>query len=234
MPHAIASMVELTRQGTLSVERALLLAILWVALVGLVVFVELARRRVPVEFAGRKRGDGFVLAQSTHLSFKLNNAGLVPIIVAPWLYLFPLTVVSLVLDQTSPWLTAVYGLVSQTHMARVILSLVAIIILTFVYTSFVVDPEHAADSLKQYGAAIPGVEPGEPTAEHLDHIVSYTTCIGALYLAAVFLIPELLLSYGQAPFYLGGTSVLIVVCTVLDIETEVRGRSLTRPGSVYS
>jgi len=77
---------------------------------------------------------------------------------------------------------------------------------------------------------IPGIFPGEPTAEHLDRIVSYTTCIGAAYLAAVFLIPELLLSYGQAPFYLGGASVLIVVCTVLDIKTQVRGLSRTEPG----
>ena len=234
MPHAIATMVELTRQGTLSVERASLLAILWVALVGLVVFVELARRRVPVEFASRKLEDRSLPAQSGHLSLKLNSAGLMPTVVAPWLYLLPLTVVSLVLDQTSPWLTAVYGLVAQTHMARVIISSVAIIILAFVYTSFVIDPEHAADSLKKHGAVVPGIEPGEPTAEHLDRIVSYTTCIGALYLAAVFLIPELLLSYGQAPFYLGGASVLIVVCTVLDIETQVRGRSLTEPGGVYS
>jgi preprotein translocase subunit SecY len=230
MPHAIASMVELTRQGTLSVERALLLAILWVALVGLVVFVELACRRVPVEFADRKRGDGFVVAQSTHLSLKINSAGLMPTFVAPWLYLLPLTVAGLVLDRTSPWLMAVYGLVPQTHMARVILSTVAIIILAFIYTAFVVDPDHAADSLKKYGGVIPGVEPGELTAEHLDRIVSYTACIGALYLAAVFLIPELLLVYGQAPFYFGGASVLVVVCTFLDIETQVRGQSLTEPG----
>ncbi len=129
---------------------------------------------------------------------------------------------------------AVYGLVPQTHMARVIISSVAIIILAFIYTAFVVDPEHAAESLNKHGGVIPGVEPGEPTAEHLDRIVSYTTCIGAVYLAAVFLIPELLLAYGEAPFYLDGTTVLVVVCTVLDIETQVRGRSLTEPGGVFS
>jgi preprotein translocase subunit SecY len=234
MPNEIATVFELTRQGALSVERVSWLAIFWVAVVGLVVFVELARRRVPVEFAGRKCGDGFVLAQSTHLSLKINGAGLMPTVVAPWLYLLPLTVAGLVLDHTSPSLMAVYGLVPQTHMARVILSTVAIVILAFVYTAFVVDPEHAADSLKKHGGVIPGVEPGEPTAEHLDRIVSYTTCIGALYLGAVFLLPELLLTYGEAPFYLGGTTVLVVVCTFLDIETQVRGRSLTEPGGVFS
>jgi preprotein translocase subunit SecY len=234
MPDEIASMVQLVRQGALSAGRVSWLAIFWVALVGLVVFFELGRRRVPVEFAGRKLGNRFVLAQSTQLSLKINSAGLMPMVVAPWLYLLPLTVVGLVLDQTSPWLMAVYGLVPQTHMARVIISSVAIIILAFIYTAFVVDPEHAADSLNKHGGVIPGVEPGEPTAEHLDRIVSYTTCIGALYLAAVFLIPEVLLAYGEAPFYLDGTTVLVVVCTVLDIETQVRGRSLTEPGGVFS
>jgi preprotein translocase subunit SecY len=233
MPQEIASMVELVRQGALSAERVSWLAILSVALVGLVVFVELARRRVPVEFASRKLGDRLLPARSTHLPLKLNSAGLMPTVVAPWLYLLPLTVAGLVFDHTSPSLMAVYRLVQEHHMGRVILTSVAIIILAFIYTAFVVDPEHAADSLNKHGGMIPGVEPGVPTAEHLDRIVSYTTCIGALYLAAVFLIPELLLTYSQAPFYLGGASVLVVVCTVLDIETQVRGRSLTEPGGVF-
>lgn len=234
MPDEIASMVQLVRQGALSAGRVSWLGIFWAALVGLVVFFELARRRVPVEFTGRKLGDRLLPAQSTHLSLKLNSAGLMPTVVAPWLYLLPLTIAGLVFDHTSPRLMAVYRLFQEYHMGRVILTSVAIIILAFIYTAFVVDPEHAADSLKKYGGAIPGVEPGEPTAAHLDRVVSYTTCIGAVYLAAVFLIPELLLIYSQAPFYLGGTTVLVVVCTVLDIETQVRGRSLTEPGGVFS
>jgi preprotein translocase subunit SecY len=234
MPEEIASMVELVRQGALSAERVSWLAILSVALVSLVVFVELARRRMPVEFASRKLGDRLLPAQSTHLSLKINSAGLMPTVVAPWLYVLPLTVAGLVFDHTSPSLMAVYRLVQENHMGRVILTSVAIVILTFIYTAFVVDPEHAADSLNKHGGVILGVEPGEPTAEHLDRIVSYTTCIGAVYLAAVFLIPELLLTYSQAPFYLGGMTVLVVVCTVLDIETQVRGRSLTKPGGVFS
>ena len=111
-----------------------------------------------------------------------------------------------------------------------LLGSIAIVIVAFFYTSFVVDPDYAADSLRQHGAVIPGIEPGEPTAEHLDRVVSITTCIGAIYLTAIFLIPELLLVYGQTPFYLGGASVLVVVCTILDIETQVRGQSLTGPG----
>jgi preprotein translocase subunit SecY len=232
-PRAVASLLELGREGALSNGALLLIPILWVALVGVVVFVELARRRVPVEFAARNLGGRLLPARSTHLPLKLNAAGLMPTVVGSWLYVLPLIFASLVFGPNSPWLVAVYQQIAPGHLGHMILSSVAIILLAFVYTSFVVDPEYAADSLKQHGGAIPGVEPGEPTAAHLDRIVSYATCIGAVYLAAVFLVPELL-SYSQAPFYLGGASVLVVVCTVLDIETQVRGLTLTRPGGAYS
>jgi preprotein translocase subunit SecY len=230
LPSTMASAVKLTSQGALSVERVSLLAILWIALLGLVVFVELARRRVPVEFAARTLGGRLVPAQSSHLSLKLNSAGLIPTIVGPWLYLIPLSIAGIVLGESSPWLATAFDQLAFGHLGHMVLGSIAIIIVAFFYTSFVVDPEDAADSLKQHGAAIPGIEPGEPTAEHLDRVVSYMTCIGAVYLAAIFLIPELLLVYGQTPFYLAGASVLVVVCTVLDIETQVRGQSLTEPG----
>jgi preprotein translocase subunit SecY len=233
MPRSIASMIVQTNEGALSSPRASLLAILWVALVGLVVFVELARRRVPVEFASRKLGDRSLPVQSTHLSFKLNSAGLLPIAVAPWLFLLPLTLLNLAFDQKSPWLAAAYGLISQNHIGSWIFSSVVIFIFAFIYTAFVADPEQAADSLKRNAGVIPGIEPGEATVQHLDHVVSYTTCAGAVYLTAVFLIPQLLRVYGEAPFYLAGTSVLVVVCIVLDIEKQVRGQSLTEPGGAY-
>jgi preprotein translocase subunit SecY len=234
LPRAVAALVELTRQGVLSVERVSLLAVFWVALVALVVFVELARRRVPVEFSTRKLGDRSLPAQSTQLSLKLNSAGLIPSIVAAWLLFLPLTLAGLVFGWTSPWMAAAYAQIAPGHLGHAILSSIAIIILAFIYTAYVIDPENAADSLKKRGGVIPGIAPGEPTAEHLDRVVTYTTWIGAVYLAAVFLVPEMLVAYFQVPFYLGGASVLIVVCTVLDLETQVRGQSLTVPGGEYA
>ena len=105
--------------------------------------------------------------------------------------------------------------------------IVAVTILALVYTAFVLDPEYAAASLQRNGATIPGIEPGEATASHLDRVISYTTFAGAAYLVAVLLIPEALIAYAKVPYYFAGGSVLIIVCTVLDIEAQVRGRSLT-------
>jgi len=107
---------------------------------------------------------------------------------------------------------------------------VAVVILALIYTAFVVDPEYASDSLQRAGAVIPGIEPGEATTNHLDRIISYTTFAGAAYLVAVLLIPEALIAYAKVPYYFAGGSVLIVVCAVLDIEAQVRGRSLTGRG----
>jgi preprotein translocase subunit SecY len=230
LPSSVASMVNLTWQGALSAGHVSLLTMLWIALLGLVVFVELARRRVPLEFAGRTIGGRLLPAQPSYLSLKLNSAGVIPTIIAPWLYLIPLWIAGVALGETSPSLAAAFEQLAPGHVGHMILGSIAVVIVAFLYTSFVVDPEYAADSLKQHGAAIPGIEPGEPTAAHLDRVVSYTTFVGAVYLAAISLIPELLLVYGQAPFYLAGTSVLIVVCTILDIETQVRGQSRTGPG----
>jgi preprotein translocase subunit SecY len=231
VPAEIAHLLEFLRQGRLSAGEIAWLLISWGAFVVLVIFAELARRRVPVEFAARMLGNRRLPAQSTYVSFKLNHAGVVPIIVAPWLLSLLLIPASLGLGQISPKWAATLQQILLGH--RIILTL-SVVAFAFIYTAFLADPERAADSLKKLDGAIPGIEPGEPTAAHIDHVVSYTSCIGALYLAAIFLIPTMLVSYSQAPFYLAGTSVLIVVCAVLDIKTQVRGQSLTEPGGVFS
>jgi preprotein translocase subunit SecY len=234
LPKSIASIIELARQGVLSIEWISGLAILGIGLIGLIVFVELARRRIPVEFAARKLGDRSIPPQQSCLSIKLNSAGLIPTVAAPWLIFLPLTFLGLAFGQGSPWLAAAFKQITFGHLGHMIVSAVAIIILAFIYTAFVADPERAAATLKARGGAIPGIEPGEATAGYIDHVVSSTTAIGAIYLALVFLIPEALIAYANVPYYFGGASVLIVVCTVLDIETQVRGVSLTRLGGETS
>ena len=233
LPSEIAGVFEFIRQGRLSAADAAWLFVVWAGFVVLVVFAELARRRVPVEFAARMLGERRLPARSGHLSFKLNHAGVVPIIVAPWLFSLLLIPAILVLRQISPALAASIQQLQLGHSSMIILT-AAIVVFAFIYTAFVADPERAANSLNKLGGVIPGVEPGEPTAAHIDHVVSYTACVGAAYLAAIFLLPTVLATYSQAPFYLAGTSVLIVVCVVLDIKTMVRGQSLTEPGGVFS
>jgi preprotein translocase subunit SecY len=232
MPKAVASTAELVRQGVLSVEYVALLCVLWVALIGLIVFVELARRRVPVEFTAL--GDRSIPPQQSYLSIKLNSAGLIPTVATPWLIFLPLTLLGFAFGQGSPWLAAAFKQIEFGHLGHVIVSSAAIVILAFIYTAFVADPERAAATLKARGGAIPGVEPGEATADYIDRVVTGTTAIGAIYLALVFLIPEALIAYANVPYYFGGASALIVVCAVLDMETQVRGVSLTRLGGEYS
>jgi preprotein translocase subunit SecY len=208
--------------------------ILSVALVGLVVFVELARRRVPVEFAARKSGVLSIPPQQSYLSIKLNSAGLIPTVAAPWLIFLPLILIGFAFGQESPWVAAAFKQMELGHPGHMAVSFIAIAILAFIYTSFVVDPERAAVSLQAHGGAIPGIASGEATAAYLDRVVSRTTAIGATYLAAIFLLPEALITWANVPYYFGGASVLIVVCTVLDIEAQVRGMSLTGRGGEYA
>jgi preprotein translocase subunit SecY len=234
MPNILASLLELSRQGILSTGHLLLLVILSVAVVGLVVFVELARRRVPVEFAARKSGLRPIPSQQSYLSIKLNSAGLIPTVVAPWLIFLPLILIGFAFGQKSPWVAAAFKQMEFGHPGHMAVNFIAIAILAFIYTSFVVDPERAAVSLRTYGGAIPGIASGEATAEYLDRVVSRTTAIGTAYLAAIFLLPEALIIWANVPYYFGGASVLIVVCTVLDIEAQVRGMSLTGRGGEYA
>jgi preprotein translocase subunit SecY len=233
LPNSIVSTIKLVRQGALSIELVIWLALLGIALIGLIVFVELARRHVPVEYAARTFGTRSIPPRQSFLAIKLNSAGLIPTVVAPWLIFLPLTL-GVVFGQDSPWLTAAITQMGFGHLGHMIVSFVAIIVLAFIYTSFVVDPERAAASLQKYGGAIPGIASGEATAEYVDRAVSRTTAIGATCLAAVFLLPEALISWAKVPYYFGGAPVLIVVCTVLDVEAQVRGMSLTGRGGEYA
>jgi preprotein translocase subunit SecY len=114
--------------------------------------------------------------------------------------------------------------------AYLILHALFIVVCAFIYTAFILNPDTAAEDLKTFGGAIPGVEPGEATAAHIDHVLSRVTLLGAAYLALVYLVPELLIAYAQVPFYLGGASLLIVVCTFLDLQKEVRGYATIKSG----
>jgi len=233
LPADIASAIELLRQGAVSGNLVLFNAIVWVALVALIVLVEGARRNVPVHYAARQVGKRLLPPRDQVLPLKLNNAGfLIPVTVTPWIFYLPLALATFVFGRT-PCRAAAYEHIRFAKPAHIILGSIAVFVLVFIYTAYVLDPERAAETLQKQGATIPGVEPGEPTADHLDRVASLTTTVGAVYLVAVSLIPEALVACGVAlPYKIGGGSVLIVVCTILDIKRQVRDVSLTNPGGV--
>jgi preprotein translocase subunit SecY len=231
LPADIAAIVGLAQRGVVSGNLVLFHIIFWVAVVGLIVLVEKARRNVVVEFAARNVGRRVFAAQRVVLPIKVNSAGwLIPATVVPWVLTLPLYLAAAVFGST-PWLVAAYEHIQFAKPAHLILGSIVIFVLVFIYTSFVVDPERAAERLDKQGGLIPGVAPGEPTADYLDRAVSLTTVIGAVYLTAVSLIPEALVAAGNMlPYKIGGGSALIVVCTILDLQRQVRDVSLTDPG----
>ena len=233
LPAEVATAIELLRQGTVSGNLVLFNAIVWVALVAAVVLVEGARRNVPVHYGARQVGTRLFAPRDQVLPIKLNSAGfLIPVTVTPWIFYLPLALATFVFGRT-PWLAAAYEHMQFAKPAHIILGSIALLVLAFIYTAYVLDPEHAAETLQKQGGAIPGVEPGEATADHLDRVVSLTTVVGAVYLVAVWLIPEALVAGGMAlPYKIGGGSVLIVVCTILDIKRQVRDASRINPGGV--
>ena len=231
LPGDVAATFELLRQGAISGSLVLLLAVLSVALVAVIVLIEGARRNVPVQFAARQVGTRLLSPRSTSvLSIKLNSAGfLIPATVTPWIFYLPLALATFLFGQT-PWLATAYEHIQIARPLHMILGSIAVFVLVFIYTAYVLDPDRIAETLRQRGGAIPDVAPGKPTADYLDRVVTLTTVSGAVYLVAVLLLPEVLVAYGGLPYLFGGGSALIVVCTIIDIEKQVRGYSLTKPG----
>jgi preprotein translocase subunit SecY len=224
LPESIATEITALRQGIVSSDLVLLHVLSWVIAVASMVAVEGARRNVRVEFAERKVGSRLLPPRSSVLPIKLNSAGLlIPVTVAPWFWSLPLAFAVLFFGAREPWLVAAQRHIAFGEPAHLIIGSLLIFVLVFVYTSYVVDPDHAADRLAKHGGTIPGVAPGEPTADYLDRLVSLTTVVGAIYLTAVSLFPELLVARGAAlPYEISGGSALIVVCTILDIRKQVR------------
>lgn len=232
LPQEIATAFELLRQGAVSGNILLASFAMLVAIVALMVCVESARRNVPVQYAARQIGTRLFPPQSSVLPIKINNAGfLIPVTVTPWILSLPLAFAILAFGQT-PWLRAAYEHMQLGQLAHIILGSIAVFALVFIYTAYVLDPERIANGLREQGGAIPDVAPGEPTADHLDRVVSLTTLVGGVYLVVLTVTAEVLLARGMAfGNILGGGSALIVVCTILDIRTQVRDLSLTSRGA---
>jgi len=223
LPSAIAGTLELGRQGALSTPLILAVLVMAVVVIAFIVFMERAQRRLLIQYPKRQVGNRMFEGQSSHLPLKLNTSGVIPPIFASSLLLLPTTVANLNAGQGGEWLTTITTLLGHGRPLFLVLYIALIVFFAFFYTAIVFNPTETADNLKKHGGFIPGIRPGERTAEYIDYVLSRITVVGAGYLAIVCLIPEILISYAAVPFYFGGTSLLIVVSVTMDTVAQVQG-----------
>ncbi len=229
LPSALGRAFTASREGDLPLPILLLVAVAVVAVTAFVVFMERAQRKITVNYAKRQQGRRMFAAQSSHLPLKINMAGVIPPIFASSILLFPAT-----LSQWfghgphMGWLSDLGLMLSPGQPLYLLLFCVAVIFFAFFYTALVFNPRDTADNLKKSGAFIPGIRPGEKTARYIDGVMTRLTLVGAIYVAAVSLLPEFFTLAWNVPFYFGGTSLLIVVVVVMDFISQVQAHLMSR------
>jgi preprotein translocase subunit SecY len=225
LPTALASLLELGRTGALSPFFILFFMLLAVAVIGFIVFMERAQRRVVVQYPKRQVGQRMFGGDSTHMPLKINTSGVIPPIFASSLLLVPATIAGFATGGPG-WVQFIAQQLSHGQPAYIALYAAMIIFFSYFYTAVVFNPQETADNLKKYGGFIPGIRPGSNTADYFDYVLTRLTTIGALYLVVVCLLPEILINYYGLPFYFGGTSLLIIVSVTMDTVTQIQSHLL--------
>ncbi|MGD0188560.1 MAG: preprotein translocase subunit SecY [Roseiarcus sp.] len=224
LPVAVAQLFELGRQGSISTGLVLAVVVMVFVVVTFIVFMERAQRRVPITYPRRQVGNKMYEGQSSFLPLKLNTAGVIPPIFASSLLLLPTTVANFAQGSASSGiLSMVTTLLGRGGPFYIILYVALIVFFAFFYTATVFNPVDTADNLKKHGGFVPGVRPGERTAQYIDQILTRITVLGAGYLALICILPELLTSYSSIQLYFGGTSLLIVVNVTMDTVAQIHG-----------
>jgi preprotein translocase subunit SecY len=224
LPAAISHTLELGRTGALSTAIILAIIVFAVGVVGLIVFFERAQRRLLIQYPKRQVGNRMFQGDTSHLPLKLNTSGVIPPILASSLLLLPATIAGFSNTTALPgWASAILTSLGHGRPLYMVLYGAMIVFFAFFYTAIVFNPKDTADQLKKHSGFIPGYRPGERTAEYIDYVLTRVTVIGALYLVVICMIPEFLISATGVPFYLGGTSLLIVVSVTLDTVAQIQG-----------
>jgi preprotein translocase subunit SecY len=224
LPSALAGTLELGRTGALSTGIILLILAVVVLAIGFIVFFERAQRRLLIQYPKRQVGNRMFSGDTSHLPLKLNTAGVIPPIFASSLLLLPATIAGFSNTTTLPaWASTVLAALGHGQPLYMLLYAAMIVFFAFFYTALVFNPKDTADNLKKQSGFIPGYRPGERTAEYIDYVLTRITVVGAIYLVLICLLPEFLISAFAVPFYLGGTSLLIVVSVTLDTISQVQG-----------
>lgn len=224
LPSAIGGTLELGRTGALSTGLILAIIVLAVVVIGVIVFFERAQRRLLIQYPKRQVGNRMFQGDTSHLPLKLNTAGVIPPIFASSLLLLPTTAAGFSdTTQLPAWAGTVVAALGHGQPLYMLLYAGLIAFFAFFYTAIVFNPKDTADQLKKHSGFIPGYRPGERTAEYIDYVLTRITAVGAIYLVLVCLLPEFLIAATGVPFYLGGTSLLIVVSVTLDTVSQVQG-----------
>ena len=226
IPRALVTTFELGRTGAISTLMIIAIFLLLVFTIMFIVFMERALRKILINYPKRQMGNKMYGGDSSHLPLKINNAGVIPAIFASALLLLPITFSNFNFSGNETFLN-ITSFFSQGQPLYMILYASGIIFFTFFYTSITFNPNETAENLRKYGGFIPGIRPGESTALYIDNILTKLTTIGALYLTLVCLMPEFLIANYPIPFYLGGTSILIVVVVAIDTVTQVQTRLMS-------
>jgi len=225
LPSALASLLELGRTGAISPFFILAFMAIAVATLALIVYVERAQRRIPIQYPKRQVGNRMFGGESTHMPLKINTSGVIPPIFASSILLIPATLAGFSTDAPGIVQTIAAQLAHGQPLYVAIYAFL-IVFFAFFYTAVVFNPEETADNLKKYGGFVPGIRPGSATSAYFDRVLTRLTVVGGVYLVAICLLPELLISQYGLPFYFGGTSILIVVSVTMDTVTQVQSHLL--------
>src|SRR5271167_2397486 len=227
LPHALASTLELGRTGAISSFFIILFLVVSILVVGFIVFMERAQRRLLVQYPKRQVGNKMFGGDASHLPLKINTSGVIPPIFASSLLLLPATIANFEANgQSFGWIGEITAYLAHGRPLYMALYVALICFFCFFYTAIVFNPTETADNLRKYGGFIPGIRPGKNTADYLDYVLTRLTVVGAAYLSAVCILPEILISEYSVPFYFGGTSLLIVVSVTMDTVAQIHSHLL--------
>jgi len=225
MPTAMSNTFRLVSTGAMSIFPIIILLVLMVAVIAVIIFVEQGQRRIPVQYAKRVVGRRMYGGQSTHLPLKINMSGVIPPIFASSIMMFPATISSFI---TVPWIQNIVSALRPGNAVYELCYVGLIFFFCYFYTAVTFNPVDVADNMKKQGGYIPGIRPGKRTADYIDKVLSRITLGGALYVSAVCVLPSILITHFNVPFYFGGTALLIVVGVAIDTVAQMESHMLSR------
>lgn len=222
IPSALAKTFELGRVGSMSLGVMAMLFIMVLVLIYTIVFVERAQRKITIQYPKRQMGMRMMAAENSHLPLKINPTGVIPPIFASSLLLLPITIANFASENGPSWVQTLSQLLGHGQPLYLFLYALLIVFFAFFYTAVVFNPEETAENLKKHGGFIAGIRPGKNTGEYLDYVITRLTVLGAVYLVALCILPEILISKLAVPFVLGGTTLLIVVQVTMDFVGQLQ------------